>query len=162
MANAMDTSPESTDTPVVGYDINWNAFKNEYCRVELFASLGTTIEAGKVRGATSPYALLTLDSPWLAEHSLMPVGHREDFRNLWEIFERRGVGEGEEVLVSYTPFFENQLKWLRFLRPWLPRLYLAIYPRGHLEEVYTKDFRPEDPLAWVTPIARWRPKGWRP
>ena len=157
----MAQSPETSGIPVVGYDIDWTKFEKVFCRVEHFTPLGT-IEGAKVRGSRgAPYALLMVDSPWLAERSLMPVGHREDFRNLWDIFEQRGVGEGEEVLLSYTPFFRDEFKWLRFLRPWLPRLYAAIYPRGHLEEVYAEGDRPKDSLAWIEPIAEWHPKRWR-
>ena len=157
----MAGSPDISNIPVVGYDIDWNKFDKEYCRVEQFTSLGT-IDGGKVPGSRgTPYALLMVDSPWLAKRSLMPVGHREDFRNLWDIFEQRGVGKGEEVLLSYSPFFRDKFKWLRFLRPWLPRLYLAIYPRGHLEEVYARGVRPKDSLAWTEPIAEWHPKGLR-
>ncbi len=145
--------------PVIGKDIPWKLIEKEACRIKHFTPLAK-VEVDKVLAFSRgmPYALLRVESPKLPQEAVMPVVHRLDFKNLWEIFKQRGVGKEEEVLVFYVPFFGKGLK--RFLSTGLPKLHLYIYPSGHLEEMYDSEFQPSDVRTWFQPTAVWRPKGY--
>ena len=139
----------------MGKDVPWEAIQQEACRVKHWTLLAT-IEGEKVKAFSKgmPYALLRVESPLLPDEALMPVVHRVDFVNTWEIFKRRGVGEEEEVLVIYAPSSG-------VLSAFKPRLHFYIHLKGHLEEIYDPAFKPTDTRAWFRPIAEWHPKGWR-
>jgi hypothetical protein len=39
----------------------------------------------------------------------------------------------------------------------MPRLHIYVYPKGHFEEIFDKDFVPLDP-HWLRPITKYTPK----
>ena len=96
-----------------------------------------------------PYALLNVESPLLPGECIMPVAHRIDFMNGWEIFEKRGVDAEEEVLVFYSPA-------TGFLSAFKPKLHFYLHSKGHLEEIYDPDTSTDD--YFRAPIAVWRPE----
>ena len=142
---------------LVGKDIPWKVIEEEACRVKHFTPFGH-IEGGKIKGARPgfPYAVLSVESPKLPNKASIPVVHKVDFQHLWEVFEERGVGPDEEVIICYVPFFRNGP--MRILSGFFPRLYIYIYPKGHLEEAYDPNSHPHDPEGWFRPIAEWKPK----
>ena len=82
---------------LLGKHVPWKSIEKEACRVNHFTAVAR-IEAGKVQTAVKgmPYALLRVESPFLSGETIMPVVHRLDSLNSWEVFEQRGVGEEEE------------------------------------------------------------------
>jgi hypothetical protein len=159
----MDSSEH--DKPlIIGKDIPWKTIEQYTCRVKHFAPYGE-IREGKIVPPTLPlpYAMLSVELPELRNkfptEVSMPVAHKEDFRNLWVVFQERGVKAEEEVLVSYAPFSKSRL--LRIISSFMPCLHIYIFPRGHSDESSTPNFRPENWSTWSTPIAAWHPKGWQ-
>ena len=90
-----------------GKSIPWKTIEQEPLRITHFTPL-VNIENRKVKShSLGPYAFLAVESPKLNSEALLPVGHRVDFQNLWEVFKERGVAEDEEVLVFYAPIISN-------------------------------------------------------
>jgi hypothetical protein len=148
------STPLDNDTCLLGKDVPFTSIEQEACRVKHFVAIAR-IEGGKVRGTGGmPYGLLRVESPLLPGEAIMPVVHRLDFLNAYEVFEQRGVRDDEEALVIYAPAsgFFGGLK---------PKLHFYINPKGHFEEIYDPEFKPADARAWLTPIAVWHPKGCR-
>ena len=150
----MSTQSENSGY-VLGKDVPWESITGKACRVKRFTAIAR-IDGGKVRDAVKrmPYALLRVESPVLADEAMLPVVHRVDFLTTWKVFEERGVGEEEEAIVVYMPSSG-------FLSSFKPRLHFYIYPKGHLEEIYDPNFKPDDAEAWMTPIAEWQKKAGR-
>jgi hypothetical protein len=148
---------EQGEPPVIGKDVAWEIIVGKACRVKQFTPFAHIV-AGELSGnrGSLPYGSLLLESPALVHDTSMPVTHKEDFRNLWEVFRQRGIGPKEEVLVFYEPFFRSRL--LRFLSHLMPRLHVHIYPKGRLEKLYDPGLRPDEAGAWLQPIAVWQPK----
>jgi hypothetical protein len=159
----MATYPESNSGLVIGEGITWESIEKEACRVKHFTPLAK-MEGNKVIAVSKsmPYALLKVESPKLPQEATMPVVHRLDFKNLWEIFKQRGLGEEEELLVFYVPFFEKGLK--KLFSKGMPKLHFYIYPKGRLEQIYDPTFEKsldgEAWRQWIKPIAKWVPKGY--
>lgn len=99
------TSPED-DRPLVGRDLPWRLIGAEIFRVIDFTPVATVDEKAKVTAppVPMPYGLLTVESPILVQPAAMPVNHRLDFLNFWDIYSQGGVGEGHHLLVSYLPY----------------------------------------------------------
>lgn len=148
---------EHGETPLIGKDIPWKTIEGVALRVKHFTPFATT-EGDKVKAISMkmPYASLLVESPHLSRESYLPVVHKVDFRNLWECFQERGVNSEEEVIVGYRPFPRKRLG--KLFSPFMPKLHILIYPRGHLEEAEDPNFRPDDPIAWFKPIAEWKPE----
>ena len=122
---------------VIGIDVPWDAVRNAFCRVKSFTSVAK-VESGKVKDAIPGlhYGSLNIELPRTKElpsEAVMPVTHKLDFRNLWEVFKERGLGQDEEVLVVYSPAGQSKLG--RILSGGLPKLIIRIYPRGSLEKI---------------------------
>jgi hypothetical protein len=123
-----------TDTPLIGNEgqIPWRTVEGEVFRITHFTPFasveGDTVASPPV---PMPYGLLTVESPILNQPALMPINHREEFRNFWEF--QALIGDAEhELLVSYLPcrsFFARLL----LIRLFGPRLHLRIRPKGELE-----------------------------
>ena len=153
----METS-EQGQLLLIGKDIPWKAIEGSFCKVIRFTPFAT-VEAGKIKGVplNKPYAMLTVEIPApsyvSATKARFFVSNKVDFRNLWEVFQQRGVSAEEEVLVGYEPFFGNRL--LRFiLSAGMPRLHIFIFPEGWLRRSLSENYDPS--LSWE-PIAEWRP-----
>src|SRR5438128_857405 len=91
---------------VVGVDIPWPAVEGVIFRVRDFtphvARHGEKVAAPPI---PLPYGALLVDSPDLTEPIQMPVNHRVDYLNFWDIY--GGVwpiGDDQELLVSYLPY----------------------------------------------------------
>lgn len=143
----MAAPPEYPDDVFIGKHIPWKLVEGEVFRITDFGPFAT-VEGDKVKALSvfMPYALLAVESPILNQPALMPILHRAEFLNLHEIYEQRGVGTEEEVLVSYLPYRGFLGPLLRLLG--LPRLHLRIRPKGELERYYADD------QHWQRPSAR--------
>jgi len=122
----------SHDPPLLGRDIRWELIDREFCRVNHFLPFGK-VEGTKVKDAPPPmpYALLTVETPKLSGEAILPVIHRVDFYNLWQVFQERGLSDQEEVLVVSVHFSKTGLK--KLFSSMLPKLFIYVYPKGHLE-----------------------------
>jgi len=144
--------PTSNESLIIGKDIPWKDIQEEDLRVKHFTPFAI-IEGGKVKATSMllPYASLIVESPKLPEETYLPVTHKIDFRNLWEVFKERGVKDNEEVLVFYVPSsgIFSAVK---------PKLHIFIYPKGHQEEIYNPNFTPDNSEMWFKPIAEWQPE----
>jgi hypothetical protein len=78
---------------------------------------------------------------------------------LWSLFKDRGIGANEEVIVFCVPYFKNKI--LRLILKSMPMLHLRVYPYGHLEQIYDRNYKPEDTREWFKPIAEYSPKYYR-
>ncbi|RLC93383.1 MAG: hypothetical protein DRI39_05860 [Chloroflexi bacterium] len=143
------------DTLAIGEDVSWEAIRGEACRVKQFTPY-VRIVAGKPEGnrGSLPYASLLVECPALQTPASMPVTNKDDFRNLWEVFRQRGVGDDEEVLVFYEPFYSSGL--LRPLSALKPRLYIYICPNGQLDTL--RGCSRAHASTQLRPIAAWQPK----
>jgi hypothetical protein len=84
--------------------------------------------------------------------------HKEDFRQLWKAFNQRGVSEEEEVLVG--DFASKRGGFTRIFAPFLPRLYVWICRRGHLERLVNDDWgglTSEALAEAMIPLEMWEP-----
>lgn len=163
-------SHEQSEHLIIGKAIPWEAVGGEFCRVKHFTPL-RIIESGKIIESSRrlPYALLAVECPKLFKEATMPVLHKLDFRNLWEVFmERKAYGDTrdygantkEEVLVVYAPLKRRNLA--RLFSGILPSLVIQLYPKGQLEKIYGKHegeakLSAEEALnrRFPRPIAEW-------
>lgn len=179
---------EDSESVTIGKDIPWGVIYGGYCRVTHFTPFAT-VEAGKIREFSQltgvvglmPYALLSVEMvvddacPWktgflfkpkslcLPKEASMPVVHRIDFLNLWEIFREIKLSTGEEVLVQYRPLIgpiprsllDNSVEEESGKLD-IPRLVIGIYTAGSLENMC---FPPENTLYprkdFPKPVAEW-------
>lgn len=141
---------------IIGKDIPWENIEKDDLRVKDFTPFAL-VEQGKIKSPSTllPYASLLVESPILPNEATLPVVHKVDFRNLWEVFKERGVKPEEEVVVFYAPS-RGILSTLK------PKLHIYIYPKGHQEKIHNPKF--ESGLdtktwrKWIKPIAEWHPK----
>jgi len=163
---------EHSEVPLIGRDIPWEAIEGEFCRIKHFTPLAI-VESGKVESASTmlPYASLRVELPDLSEHpdyqqklkgiilpheALMPVMHKLDFRNLWEVFKETGINtEIMEVLVVYAPLKRRKLT--KLFSGVLPSLVIQVYPKGSLERLYEKPEKGkvEEWFNSLRPITEW-------
>ena len=149
-------------------DMPWKDIHGHGFRVERFLPLAS-IERGKVKGDIKflPYAVLGVESPafdQLGERvpgpQYMMVVHKVDFRHFWELYNERGVNQGEEeVIVSYYP---SERTILKILGSTMPHLRIEVRPKGSLEEIYKYDDyaaagKTEELLERTRTIAEWDP-----
>lgn len=165
---------EHNDCLLIGKDIEWQAIEEHYCRVNHFLPL-SIVESGKIRDAVRfmPYALMQIDMVMnvteqglmVVQEATMPVKHKADFRNLWEIFiERKVYGDTRdiaaspelEVLVVYAPL--KRRKVMKIFSGILPSLVVQLYPKGSLEKLHGKpdpSIQAEEWFESLRPIAEW-------
>ena len=91
---------DESELPLLGKTLPFDAFIGEMLRIVRFTPY-QALEGGKVGGnsALGARALLRVEGPEAERFSLLPVYHREDFKNLWALFETRGLGTNEEAIV---------------------------------------------------------------
>jgi hypothetical protein len=162
----------NNEIPVIGKDISWEAIEGEFCRIEHFTPFAI-VESGKVKAASStlPYASLRVELPELSGHpdyqkklknitlpreALMPVIHKLDFRNLWEVFKETNINqEIMEVIVVYAPL--KRRKIMNLFSSVLPSLVIQLHGKGALERLYRKPETGniEDWVYSMRPIAEW-------
>lgn len=133
-----DEGGSGVDEPFVGREIQWNEIEGDLFRVIRFTPMATAA-GGKVTESVGgmPYGLLEVESPILNQSARVPVNHRDEFLNLWDIYQGgTGIPEGAELLVSYLPY----RGFLGFLtRMFQPRLHLRLRATGELERYYADD-----------------------
>jgi hypothetical protein len=147
------------DFLVLGKDITWLSIEGEALRITHFTPFAT-MDKGKIKSSslTMPYAILSVESPKLPQEANIVVVNKVDFKNLWLVFQDRGINSNEEAIVCCVPFFRNIL--LKRLSNAMPRLHIYIYPKGHLEETNDPNFKPANTRAWFKPIAKYAPKNY--
>ena len=139
-------SQNEVEKPVIGMQIPWKTIEGDVFRVTHFTPFAV-VEGDKVASpppVPMPYCVLTVESPIINQPAKMPVNHREEFRNFWEL--QYFIADAErELLVSYLPYrgFLGPL-----VRIGAPRLHLRITPKGELERYYADDSH------WRKPSAR--------
>ena len=142
-----DEGGSGIDEPFVGQEIQWGQIEGDLFRVMRFTPMATAA-GGKVTESVGrmPYGLLKVESPILNQPARIPVNHRDEFLNLWDIYQDGdGMKEGTELLVSYLPY----RGFLGFLTRMIqPRLHLRVHPAGELERYYS------DESHWERPSAR--------
>jgi len=163
---------ESNEIPLIGRDIPWESIEGEFCRVKHFTPLAV-VESDKVKSASSmlPYASLRVELPSLEGHqdyqqklkgiilpheATMPVLHKLDFRNLWDIFNKMGINtEINEVLVVYAPLKRRKL--INLFSSVLPSLVIQLHVKGSLERMYKQPEtgKAEEWFNSIKPIAEW-------
>lgn len=124
--------------PLIGRDIKWREIEGHLFRIVHFMHLAFAGD-DKIQSAAAglPYGFITVESPILNQPAMMPVNHREEFLNFWDIFqEDGGVPAGTELLVSYLPYrgFCGLI-----LRLTMARLHLRLRSAGELERYYGDD-----------------------
>lgn len=97
---------QPADRLLIGRDIPWRMIEAETLRVSGFTAFSTVDANNSVSGPPipMPYALLDVESTILNRPASMPVNHRIDFLNLWDIDRQRAVPNGYHLLVSYLPY----------------------------------------------------------
>ncbi|OGO53236.1 MAG: hypothetical protein A2148_01875 [Chloroflexi bacterium RBG_16_68_14] len=143
----MEDHTGKSEEPFIGTHVPWKLIEGEMFRVTHFTPFAI-VQGNKVEApsAPMPYALLTVESPILNQPAKIPVNHREEFLNLWDIFQRDGgVPPRGELLVSYLPYrgFLGPL-----LRLGTARLHMRLTGQGELERYYSDD------RHWQRPSAR--------
>ena len=105
----------TNDAPLVGRDIPWSTVEGQLCKVIVFVPI-STIESGKIKEPAMKLAyggvtveVMGFESRNIPKQIVLPVLHRLDFRNLWYLYEERGVGPQEEVLISYDPLKRKKI-----------------------------------------------------
>ncbi|HEY4524080.1 MAG TPA: hypothetical protein VJK04_04410 [Candidatus Paceibacterota bacterium] len=142
-------------------DSEWNIIDGEPCRVTDFTPMAS-VESGKVVAPNliDPYASIILECKKVSEKIEGYVTHKMDFAHLWAAFRERGVSEDEEVLIIWTTK-HYKYKFLKFLTPAYPKMWVMICQKGALEIMVDSNWKPE-----LTGEARWnamRPKvEWKP
>ena len=130
----------TNDAPLVGRDIPWSTVEGQLCKVIVFVPI-STIESGKIKEPAMKLAyggvtveVMGFESRNIPKQIVLPVLHRLDFRNLWYLYEERGVGPQEEVLISYDPLKRKKIIGL-FHRS-LPSLPIKVYRCGSIQLIY--------------------------
>lgn len=157
VGNSMTVSKEiRLDT-----DKEWSVIDGEFCRVLQFTPY-SSVKNGKIHTdkLTEPYAhaILTLERKKVQGTMKGYIWHKIDFRNLWKVFKERTVQENEEVIIIWTK--QNYRYTLcRYFSYFMPKLWIAIYPKGHLEILTEPSLKPEamSYKEMLSPIEEFKP-----
>jgi len=142
------------EPPVLGEAIPWKQVEGQFLRVR-WCNLFASIQDGTIEPTPmGSYAALGVECPSLTGEAFIVVSSEVDFRHLWELYKQRRVADDEEVLLSHVPVDEKRFG--RLIGMLLPCLDIMVYPKGHLEEAYDPEFRPQYRAAWNQERARWR------
>lgn len=146
--------------PVLGKDIPWKAVEEYIFRVRNFTPLAT-VKGDEIHpaGSNMPYAILSVECLELDKELTLHVNHKIDFLHLWKAFHERGILDGEEVLIG--DFASKRRGFARMFGPFLPRLFIWICRKGHLERLVNKDWGDLTGEAWgeaVMPLEIWEPQ----
>lgn len=159
--------------PVLGVNIPWGQIKGEFCRVKSFLPFAE-VEKNKIKAPPipTPYAILSVENSKKlpSEGAFLPVGHKLDFKHLWECFEERGIKEDEEVLVVYFPEAPSNIYGSNvpnfttkiFKSVVFPKLHIMIYKKGMLEKLYDEKYQEKVGymkffIEEAKPIKEWKP-----
>jgi hypothetical protein len=143
------------EPPVLGEAIPWKQVEGQFLRVR-WCSFFASIQDGTIEPAPmGSYAALGVECPSLTGEAFIVVSSKVDFRHLWELYKQRQVADDEEVLLSYAPVDQKRLG--RLIGMLLPCLDIMVYPKGHFEEMYDPNFKPQSSATWSRPRARWKP-----
>lgn len=137
---------------IIGKNISWESIKEQYFRVKHFTPFAI-VEGDKLRVISTvlPYASLVVECPKVAiREASMPVVHKLDFRNLWEVFHVRGVSSEEEILVVYDPLQRRGIS--RLFSGVLPSLVIFLYPKGSLERINSNRKGPLSAEAYLNSL----------
>ena len=148
---------EHSEVLLIGRDIPWETIEGEFCWVKHFTPMAI-VESGKIRDLSKflPYALLRVECPKVFQgEASIPVMHKQDFRNLWEVFNEREVSPEMEVLVVYAPLKRRKL--VKLFSGILPSLVIQLHPKGFLERLYQEPEKGkvEEWFESFRPIAEW-------
>jgi hypothetical protein len=157
-----DESAQTDDSEEIVFlkDKEWKVIENGIFRIKHFTPWAK-VEDGRVVALTNttPYASLGFESSSLPNATGF-ITHKLDFLHLWKAFEKRGVGEDEEVLFTWTTTF---YKWyFRFLpKAGLPKLVVMVCRKGSFELITDDTFMPEltptERFDASSPIVEWKP-----
>lgn len=128
---------EQNQKRMIGKEIPWQSIAQEVFRVQHFTPYAN-VEGEKVvpPARPLPYASLTIEDHRSSELIEMPVLHRIDFRNLWDIFNRNILGGGDCLYVSYAPLEASEYRsfllntTIRLFGNIMPQLGLITAPEG--------------------------------
>lgn len=159
----METS-RNNETLLIGRDIEWSAIEEQYCRVNHFTPFAI-VESGKVKASSStlPYASLLVECPKVFKEASMPVVHKQDFRNLWEVFREIDSIDTKnmDIIVIHAPLKRRGLA--KLFSGILPSLVIQVHGKGFFKRLDNKPGK-GNVEAWfesLKPIAEWdaRPEG---
>ena len=125
---------------------DWGVVAEEPCRVVQF-NPSCYIKDGKfLKNKTlkpyAPYATVLLETLMSSDTIKGYITNKTDFTNLWKVFQERTVKEDEEVIICWT--IQNyRYTWLKYLSVLLPKLWVMIFPKGHLEFMADPNWQPE-------------------
>jgi hypothetical protein len=134
------------EQPIIGSDLPWHVIEAETLLVTGFTPFAN-VEAGqKVAGppAPLPYGSLTVESPILNQLTQLPVTHRVDFLNLWDIQRGGAVDHNHRLVVSYLPYRGFlRIVTLPFGSGFFPVIRFRIVPQATVREIFAS--LPRDP-----------------
>jgi len=149
---------------VLWKDSEWSRIDGEPCRVTDFGTLGSFVDVdGKVHAMdkTTPYAVVTMECKKFGKNVTGYITHKEDFKHLWAAFKDRKVKENEEVIFIWTREY-YKYKLTKFLRPFMPKLWVMVCPKGAYELMIDSNYKPElsGEARWnaMKPILQWKPE----
>lgn len=99
-----DNDIDSDNKPLIGKQISWKSIKGKPLKIIQCLRLGQIDDEEKIHppAAGSPYALLTTqDATGLTQ--MLPVMHRDDFRELCTLYDTQYISETEQVQVIFMP-----------------------------------------------------------
>jgi len=118
-------------------DGQWSAIDGELCLVTDFRPMpGNKVENGVAINSNTdmPYASVSFKCRKASEEITGFITHKIDFQNLWAIFNERGVGEDEEMLMYWTrKHYKNAVS--RFLSAVSPKVIVLICKKGTYKSV---------------------------
>lgn len=142
-------------------DSEWSVIDGEPCRVIDFVPLGSLVKDGKVIAAdmTTPYASVTIECKKISQEITGFITHKMDFAHLWAAFKERDISDNEEVIIIWTTK-HYKYKFLKFLPPVYPKMWVMICPKGALEIMVDSNWKPEltGETRWnaMKPIVEWK------
>ena len=155
----LEMQETETNSPVIGKDVSWKAMNDYLLRVIKFTPLARVV-GNEIQSAESnlPYGILTVECLELNQEFVVYLTHKVDFLHLWKVFNERGISEEEEVLVG--DFASKRSGFFRIFSSFLPRLWVWICRRGHLERLVNDDWDGLTGEAWANammPLEMWEP-----
>ena len=125
-------------------DSQWSLIDGEPCRVVKFTPLVGWVEGGKVESVDNraPNASVSMECKKFPHEVTGFITHKLDFANLWAAFKERGVRAGEEVIIIWTTK-HYKYKFLKFLTPVYPKMWVMICQKGALEILVDPNWKPE-------------------
>lgn len=102
--------------------------------------LGSKVENGMAITVDSsiPYASVEFVSHNLPNQATGFITHKEDFINLWKVFNDRGIASNEEVIFYWsTKHYKSKI--VGFLSKMLPKMAIYVVPSGTYQTVSDMD-----------------------